>query len=101
MTNTLDTGLVTASSASASAGASPENGAYCNSGDTPAWRQTGTSSSSQIAHTGSYSGPLTWGTERRCIGRAGKTTPLWPLATARLISPTVASVGQIGTMHCG
>ena len=35
------------------------------------------------------------------MGRAGKTMPRCPLPTARCISATAASGGQMGTMHWG
>src|SRR5258706_8115887 len=101
MTNTLDTGLVDASTAAASAGFMSGGGGDCNSGEPPACKQTGTSNSSHTDQSESYSGPLMCGTLRKCIGKDGKITPRWPRATARLISAIAASTGQIGTRQCG
>src|SRR5262245_41829585 len=89
-TKTLDTGLVVAATAAANAGFIFGGSGDCSSRDAPACKQTGTPNSSQADQNGSYSGPLTWGTSRKCIGSDGKITPRCPLATARLTSAIAA-----------
>src|SRR5919106_3922413 len=95
------TGRVIASMAAESSGENPGYGGNWIARVAPAWKQTGISSSSQVAQIGSYTGSLMWGTSRSIMGTAGYTTPLCPLATARLISLTVASTGNSGTIHWG
>src|SRR6476620_7449930 len=100
-TSTVLTGRVIASIADAICGENPAYGGNWILRDAPEWKHTGTSSSWHVAHTGSYAGSLMCGTSRNSIGTEGMTTPRWHLPTARLISLTVASIGDSVTMHWG